>query len=119
MRISLQFSFFVASSGADLEKVRKCYSIYSPDHGYLCAVLCPYYDHQKKIGSSTHGRKKGHTIRRRRECLNCGHRFTSYERIENIPHMVVKKGGYRQRLDHSNMLSGLLKACEKRPVAHR
>jgi transcriptional repressor NrdR len=60
--------------------------------------------------------KEGEVIRRRRECLSCGKRFTSYERIDQIPHMVVKKDGRRERFDREKALAGLLKACEKRPV---
>lgn len=63
--------------------------------------------------------KEGHSIRRRRECLNCGRRFTSYERIEDIPYMVVKKDGRRERFDRAKVLAGMLKACEKRPVPTR
>jgi transcriptional repressor NrdR len=60
--------------------------------------------------------KEGEVIRRRRECLSCAKRFTSYERIDQIPHMVVKKDGRRERFDREKVLAGLLKACEKRPV---
>jgi len=60
--------------------------------------------------------KGGSTIRRRRECLSCGRRFTSYEQIEDIPYMVVKKNGDREEFDRRKLLSGLYKACEKRPV---
>lgn len=55
-------------------------------------------------------------IRRRRECLECGRRFTSYERIDEIPYMVVKKDGSRERFERQKLVAGLLKACEKRPV---
>lgn len=55
-------------------------------------------------------------IRRRRECLDCGRRFTSYERIEDIPYLVVKNDGSRAEFDRSKLLGGLHKACEKRPV---
>jgi transcriptional repressor NrdR len=61
--------------------------------------------------------KEGEVIRRRRECLNCGKRFTSYERIDEIPYMVIKKDGIRERFDRQKLISGLLKACEKRPVS--
>jgi transcriptional repressor NrdR len=56
-------------------------------------------------------------IRRRRECLGCGKRFTSYERIDEIPYMVVKKDGSRERFERQKLVAGLLKACEKRPVS--
>jgi len=60
--------------------------------------------------------KEGEVIRRRRECLSCGRRFTSYERIDEIPYMVVKKDGSRERFERQKLIAGLLKACEKRPV---
>lgn len=56
------------------------------------------------------------TIRRRRECLNCGRRFTSYEQLEDIPYMVVKTDGQREPFNRKKLLAGLLKACEKRPI---
>jgi transcriptional repressor NrdR len=61
--------------------------------------------------------KEGDVIRRRRECLDCGRRFTSYERIDEIPYMVVKKDGSRERFERQKLVAGLLKACEKRPVS--
>jgi transcriptional repressor NrdR len=61
--------------------------------------------------------KEGEVIRRRRECLECGRRFTSYERIDEIPYMVIKKDGTRERFERQELISGLLKACEKRPVS--
>ena len=59
----------------------------------------------------------GQSIRRRRECLGCHRRFTSYEHIETVPYRVVKKDGRREKFDRDKLLNGLLKACEKRPVA--
>jgi transcriptional repressor NrdR len=61
--------------------------------------------------------KEGDAIRRRRECLACERRFTTYERIDEVPYMVVKKDGRRERFDRQKVLAGLLKACEKRPVS--
>jgi transcriptional repressor NrdR len=61
--------------------------------------------------------KVGDTIRRRRQCEGCGRRFTTYERIDEIPYMVVKKDGRREKFERQKLLAGLLKACEKRPVA--
>ena len=61
--------------------------------------------------------KEGESIRRRRECLKCGKRFTTYERIDEIPYMVVKKDGRRERFDRQKVLNGLMRACEKRPVS--
>lgn len=60
--------------------------------------------------------KEGESIRRRRECLRCEKRFTTYERIDDIPYMVVKKDGRREKFERQKVLSGLLRACEKRPV---
>lgn len=59
----------------------------------------------------------GTSIRRRRECINCGKRFTTYEKIEEIPIMVIKKDGTREPFDSEKILSGVSKACEKRPVS--
>jgi transcriptional repressor NrdR len=61
--------------------------------------------------------KEGDTIRRRRECLACERRFTTYERIDEVPYMVVKKDGRREKFERQKVLGGLLKACEKRPVS--
>jgi transcriptional repressor NrdR len=61
--------------------------------------------------------KEGEVIRRRRECLACGRRFTSYERMDEIPYMVVKKDGTRERFERPKVIAGMLKACEKRPVS--
>src|SRR5438309_8991835 len=60
--------------------------------------------------------KEADSIRRRRECLKCGKRFTTYERIDEIPYMVVKKDGRREKFDRQKVLNGLLRACEKRHV---
>src|SRR5213082_4140438 len=61
--------------------------------------------------------KEADSIRRRRECLKCNKRFTTYERIDEIPYMVVKKDGRREKFERQKVLNGLLKACEKRPVS--
>ena len=80
-------------------------------------MKCPYCAHLgDKVVDSREG-KEGEVIRRRRECLGCGKRFTSYERIDEIPYMVVKKDGTRERFDRHKLIGGLLKACEKRPVS--
>jgi transcriptional repressor NrdR len=60
--------------------------------------------------------KKGLSIRRRRECLSCKRRFTTYEKIEEIPYMVVKKDGTRQPFDSQKLMRGMMKSCEKRPI---
>ncbi len=78
---------------------------------------CPFCGHlQDKVVDSRES-KEGDVIRRRRECLACERRFTTYERIDEIPFMVVKKDGRREKFDRQKVLAGLLKACEKRPVA--
>ena len=80
-------------------------------------MKCPFCAHiDDKVIDSREGRA-GDTIRRRRECLKCGRRFTTYERIDEIPYMVIKKDGRRERFERQKILQGLLKACEKRPVA--
>jgi transcriptional repressor NrdR len=80
-------------------------------------VKCPFCANiDDKVIDSREGRV-GDTIRRRRECLKCGRRFTTYERIDEIPYMVIKKDGRRERFERQKILQGLLKACEKRPVA--
>jgi transcriptional repressor NrdR len=80
-------------------------------------MKCPFCSHlEDKVVDSREG-KDGVVIRRRRECLRCGRRFTSYERIDEIPFMVVKKDGKREPYDRNKVLSGLRKACEKRPVS--
>ncbi len=78
---------------------------------------CPYCGHSKdKVVDS---RESGEAIRRRRECLACERRFTSYERIEEIPYMVVKKDGRREGFDRQKLTAGLHRACEKRPIPAR
>ena len=80
-------------------------------------MKCPFCAHiEDKVVDSREG-KDGLVIRRRRECLSCGRRFTSYERIDEIPFMVVKKDGTREPYVRSKVLGGLRKACEKRPVS--
>ena len=82
-------------------------------------MKCPFCgDIGDKVVDSRESRE-GDVIRRRRQCLNdtCKKRFTSYERIDEIPYMVVKKDGTRERFDRQKLIGGLLKACEKRPVS--
>ncbi len=79
-------------------------------------MKCPFCANiDDKVIDSREGRA-GDTIRRRRECLKCSRRFTTYERIDEIPYMVIKKDGRRERFERQKILQGLLKACEKRPV---
>ena len=80
-------------------------------------MKCPYCAHLGDKVVDSRESKEGEVIRRRRECLECGKRFTSYERIDDIPYMVVKKDGTRERFDRQKLIGGLLKACEKRPVS--
>jgi transcriptional repressor NrdR len=80
-------------------------------------VKCPYCAHLGDKVVDSRESREGEVIRRRRECLGCGKRFTSYERIDEIPYMVVKKDGTRERFERHKLVAGLLKACEKRPVS--
>jgi transcriptional repressor NrdR len=79
-------------------------------------VKCPFCAHADDKVIDSREARTGELIRRRRECLECGRRFTTYERIDEIPYMVIKKDGRRERFDRQKILQGLLKACEKRPV---
>ncbi len=79
-------------------------------------MRCPFCSHLEDKVVDSRESKEGEVIRRRRECLSCGRRFTSYERIDQIPHMVVKKDGRRERFDREKVMKGLLLACQKRPV---
>src|SRR3954454_7707292 len=80
-------------------------------------MKCPYCGHLGDKVVDSRESKEGESIRRRRECLNCGRRFTSYERIDEIPYMVVKKDGSREPYDRNKILGGLRRACEKRPIS--
>ena len=80
-------------------------------------MRCPFCTHlEDKVVDSREG-KDGRVIRRRRECLKCAKRFTSYERIDEIPLMVIKKDDRREPYDRNKILGGLRRACEKRPVS--
>ena len=79
-------------------------------------MKCPFCAHlDDKVVDSREART-GDLVRRRRECLKCSRRFTTYERVDEIPYMVIKKDGRRGKFDRPKILQGLLKACEKRPV---
>ena len=80
-------------------------------------MKCPFCGHLGDKVVDSRESKEGEVIRRRRECLGCSRRFTSYERIDEIPYMVVKKDGTRERFERQKLVAGLLKACEKRPVS--
>jgi len=79
-------------------------------------VTCPFCGHKEDRVIDSRESKEGDVIRRRRECLGCERRFTTYERSDEIPYMAVKKDGRREKFDRQKVLNGLLKACEKRPV---
>ena len=79
-------------------------------------MKCPYCGHLKDKVVDSRESGAGDAIRRRRECLECGRRFTSYERVDEIPYFVVKKDGRREPYDRQKLMQGLHRACEKRPV---
>jgi transcriptional repressor NrdR len=79
-------------------------------------MICPFCAHKEDRVIDSRESKEGDVIRRRRECLKCARRFTTYERSDEIPYMVVKRDGRREKFDRQKILEGLLKACEKRPV---
>ena len=79
-------------------------------------MKCPYCGFGQDRVVDSRESKEADAIRRRRECERCNRRFTTYERIDEIPYMMVKKDGRRERFDRQKVLSGLLRACEKRPV---
>jgi transcriptional repressor NrdR len=79
-------------------------------------MKCPFCGHfEDKVVDSRESRE-GDLIRRRRECEKCGRRFTTYERIDEVPYMVVKKDGRREPFDRQKVLTGIMKACERRPI---
>src|SRR5215467_585511 len=79
-------------------------------------MTCPFCGFKQDRVIDSRESKEGEVIRRRRQCLACERRFTTYERSDEIPYMVVKKDGRREKFDRQKVLDGLLKACEKRPV---
>ena len=80
-------------------------------------MRCPFCGHLEDKVVDSRESKDGDSIRRRRECILCGRRFTSYERIDEIPYMVVKKDGRRETFERNKIMAGLLRACEKRPIS--
>ncbi|HXX53243.1 MAG TPA: transcriptional regulator NrdR [Thermodesulfovibrionales bacterium] len=80
-------------------------------------MKCPFCGHLEDRVMDSRTSKEGEAIRRRRECLKCGKRFTSYERVDDIIPMVVKKDGRRESFDRTKIFLGLKKACEKRPIS--
>ena len=79
-------------------------------------MKCPFCGYTESKVIDTRPTDEGERIRRRRECLQCGKRFTSYEIVETTPVMVIKKDGSREAFSHDKLLRGVLKSCEKRPV---
>lgn len=80
-------------------------------------MRCPFCGNSEDKVVDSRESKDADSIRRRRECLSCGRRFTSYERIDEIPYMVVKKDGRREKFERNKLMSGLLRASEKRPIS--
>jgi transcriptional repressor NrdR len=80
-------------------------------------VTCPFCGHIEDKVIDSRESKEGDSIRRRRQCLSCEKRFTTYERIDEVPYMVIKKDGRREKFDRQKVLNGLMRACEKRPVS--
>ena len=81
-------------------------------------MKCPFCGHDEDKVIDSRPAEDGAAIRRRRECLGCGSRFTTYEKIETLPLLVIKKDGTREPFNRDKLLKGLLKACEKRPVSN-
>ena len=80
-------------------------------------MRCPYCNSDNVRVIDTREIKNGIEIRRRRECLSCGARFTTYERIEEKPILVIKKNGEREQFDREKIVRGIMRACQKRPVS--
>jgi transcriptional repressor NrdR len=80
-------------------------------------MTCPFCGHIHDRVIDSRESKEGDSVRRRRQCLSCEKRFTTYERIDEVPYMVVKKDGRREKFDRQKVLGGLLKACEKRRIS--
>ena len=82
-------------------------------------MICPYCGHSDDRVVDSREVRDGSEIRRRRECAGCGRRFTTYERVDELPATVVKRDGRRESFDREKLLNGLIRACEKRPVPRR
>ncbi len=80
-------------------------------------MTCPFCGHIEDRVIDSRESREGDSIRRRRQCVACEKRFTTYERIDEVPYMVIKKDGRREKFDRQKVLGGLLKACEKRPIS--
>jgi len=79
-------------------------------------MRCPFCDYLDSKVIDSRPSDEGASIRRRRECIHCGRRFTTYEKVENLPVMVIKKDNSREQFDRNKLLAGIMRACEKRPV---
>lgn len=79
-------------------------------------MRCPFCGHDEDKVIDSRPSDEGAAIRRRRECIACGSRFTTYEKIENLPLLVIKKDGTREPFDREKLMSGIMKSCQKRPV---
>lgn len=80
-------------------------------------MKCPYCEYEESKVVDSRPIDDGHVIRRRRECMKCNKRFTTYENIEEIPLIIIKKDGNRQVYNRNKLLNGIIRACEKRPVS--
>lgn len=80
-------------------------------------MTCPFCGHKEDKVIDSRESKEGDSIRRRRQCLACERRFTTYERCDEVPYMVIKKDGRREKFDRQKVLNGLLRAAEKRPIS--
>ena len=87
-------------------------------HQEVCSMKCPFCAHPESKVVDSRPADEGASIRRRRECLSCHKRFTTYETMESLPLMVIKKDGSRQSFDRNKVMAGLIRACEKRPVSY-
>jgi len=80
-------------------------------------MKCPFCEQPDTKVIDSRPTEEGHAIRRRRECIVCGKRFTTYEKVEDVFFMVVKRDGRREAFDRSKILNGIIRACEKRPIS--
>ena len=80
-------------------------------------MKCPFCDYYESKVIDSRPTDEGQAIRRRRECLKCSKRFTTYEKIEKMPLIIIKKDGTRESYDRNKLINGILKSCEKRPVS--
>ena len=82
-------------------------------------MRCPFCSHDEDRVIDSRPSDEGSAIRRRRECIACNARFTTYEKVENLPLLVVKKNGTREPFDREKLMSGIMKSCQKRPVSNQ